>query len=279
MVESIMAMTLPLFREHIDNLSYTDFIALINQTNVPPGSFSTLTKWRINSGLNAASNLFEVACTTGFSLLNLVDAACCKGTGVDISMLSIERAKQNAVQKKLDKRTEFFCEDATTFKSREQFSHIIIGAALGFFPEPAQMIRNIFSMVSDVAYILASPFFSIHEVPTTIIQESKQVLGITPTIQNYKEIMKLYKGFDIEYEDRLYSVPESEEEMQHYCHSTIERACKGLTISDDAMYDVLYNRLYQIKQISNRLRKYQHYSVLILKYNRDSYPNRYVELF
>jgi ubiquinone/menaquinone biosynthesis C-methylase UbiE len=279
MVENIMQMTLPLFKEHIDSLSYTDFIALINQTNVPPGSFSTLTKWRVNSGLNATSNIFEVACTTGFSLLNLVGSACCKGTGVDISELSIERAKQNAIQKKLDKRADFFCEDATAFKSREQFSHIVIGASLGFFPAPAQMIKNIFLMVSDVAYILASPFFSIHEMPTTVIQESKQVLGITPTIHNYKEIMKLYKGFDIEYEERLYSVPESEEEMQHYCHSTIERACKILTISDNAMYDILYNRLYKIKKISNRLREYQNYSVLILKYNRDSYPNRYVELF
>ena len=263
----------------INNLSYTDFIALINQTNVPPGSYSTLTRWRINSGLNSESTLFEAACSTGFSILNLIKNSGCKGIGADISQASIQSAHKNAARMGLTHHASFFCEDATTFKSHDRFSHIVVGASFGFFQNPKAMIENLFSMVGESAYLLASPFYAVREVPAETIVRSQRILGITPTIQKYKEIMKLYRGFNVEYEDRLDSIPETQEEIQHYCHSTISRACRELQIKDEMTYEILFKRLQKIKEISNELRQYQEYSVLVLKYDREIYPHRYVELF
>lgn len=266
-------------KELIDGMSYTDFIAFIKQTNVPPGSFSTLTKWRINSGIDQNSNIFESACSTGFSLLNLVRNGNCKGVGVDISRRSIETAKEIAVNMDLSDKVSFDCCDATIYQSKEKFSHIVLGAALGFFDNPSLMMKNILSMIDESAYVLASPFYGIKEMPNELVVESRRILGITPTIKNYKEIMKLYHGFDIEYEDRSESIPETEDEISHYCHSTITRACQDRNIVDNHLYKTLYDRLYEIKAVCNRLREYQRYTVLILKYNRAHYPNRYVELF
>jgi len=263
----------------INEMSYTSFIALINQTNVPPGAYSTLTKWRINSGMNADSRVFEAACSTGFSLLNLVKNSNSQGVGVDISAPSIEAAKKMASKMQLDNRTSFDYADATTYQAKEKFSHIVVGAALGFFSNPSQMMKNIFTMVDECAYVLASPFYAFKEVPTKVIEESQRILGITPTTQNYKEIMQVYHGFDVEYEDRLDSIPETDDEIKHYCESTIARACQELNISDNYSYMILYERLKEIKQICNKLREYQKYSVLVLKYNREHYPNRYVEIF
>lgn len=265
--------------ETINDLSYTSFIALINQTNVPPGAYSTLTKWRVNSGMNSDSRIFEAACSTGFSILNLVKNSNSKGIGVDISSPSIEAAKKMAIKMQLDNHTGFECADATTYQVQEKFSHIVVGAALGFFSNPSAMIKNIFTMVDDHAYVLASPFYAFNEVPADIVKESQRILGITPTTQNYKQIMKLYHGFDIEYEDRLDSIPETDDEIKHYCESTVSRACQELKIADNYRYMLLFERLKEIKQICNKLREYQKYSVLVLKYNRDYYPNRYVEIF
>jgi hypothetical protein len=41
----------------------------------------------------------------------------------------------------------------------------------------------------------------------------------------------------------------------------------------------MYDRLYEIKKMSNDLRPYQMYSVLVLRYRKAVYPNRFVELF
>jgi 2-polyprenyl-3-methyl-5-hydroxy-6-metoxy-1,4-benzoquinol methylase len=263
----------------IREMSYTSFIAFINQTNVPPGAYSTLTKWRINSGMNSDSRVFEAACSTGFSLLNLVKNSNSCGVGVDISEPSIAAAKKMAVNMQLDNRTTFDCCDATTYQAQEKFSHIVVGAALGFFSNPAHMMKNILTMVDEYAYVLAAPFYAFKEVPTAVIEESRRILGITPTIQDYKKIMQLYHGFDVEYEDRLDSIAETEDEIKHYCESTINRACQNLNITDNFSYMLLYERLQEIKHICNKLREYQKYSVLVLKYNRGHYPNRYVEIF
>ncbi|NRF25479.1 methyltransferase domain-containing protein [Vibrio coralliilyticus] len=263
----------------IDTISYTDFVALVNQTNVPPGSFSTLTKWRVNSNLNKESNILEAACTTGFSILNLINESGSKGVGIDISESSVKRASENAIKMGLENQARFLSMDATKFESEEKFTHVVVGAGLGFFPQPNLMINKIQSLFGDEGYLLASPFYVTKDIPSELIDEAQKVFGINPTNSSYKEVMELYKGFDIYYEDRLKPELETTSELAHYCDSTITRACKINDVSSEIIYKKMYDRLYKIKDLSNRLREYQEYSILVLKYERKEYPNRFVELF
>ena len=76
--------------EFIKQLSYTDFVGFINQWNVLPGSYSTLSKWAVYSKMNKNSRLLEVACTTGFSSRELATLTGCSGEGFDLSEGSIE---------------------------------------------------------------------------------------------------------------------------------------------------------------------------------------------
>ena len=265
--------------EIIESLSYTDFVALINQTNVPPGSYSTLTKWKVNSGLSEKSHIFEVACTTGFSILNLIQQAQCTGVGVDISKTSIQRAIRNASELGLSSAAEFQALDATLYDSSKHFTHIVVGAGLGFFDQPHIMIRKMEQLFENEGFLLASPFYVTQEIPDNLIHKAKSVFGITPTNIPYKEVMKLYKGFDVYFEDRENIEQETENELSHYCESTVDRACEIHQIEDGVIKECLYHRLYEIKKMSNDLRPYQGYSVNVFHYNRKTFPNRYVELF
>jgi glycyl-tRNA synthetase (class II) len=91
--------------------------------------------------------------------------------------------------------------------------------------------------------------------------------------------MKHYKDLEIVYEDRNELSQETEEELAHYCTSTVERAMTMLQLNNIEVKQAIYDRLYDIKKMSNDLRPYQRYSVLVLKYRSDIYPNRFVELF
>lgn len=269
-----------LSEEFIKNLSYTDFIALINQTNVPPGSFSTLTKWKINSEISVNSTIFEAACTTGFSLLNLIKSRQCNGVGVDISRASIEAAIKNSHAMNLQEKTKFFCRDATKFTSGKPFSHVILGAALGFFSDPGLMINNIIrNILVDGGFVLASPFYATNEFPENLIKETQKTLGISPTLKGYKEIMKHYRGMEIIFEDRCSSILESDEEIEHYCDSTINRSCVELKVTKDSIYNIMFERLKKIREVCNQIREYQNYTVLVLQIDKKTYPNRYIEIF
>lgn len=265
--------------EKIKEISYTDFIGLINQTNVPPGSYVTLSKWINYSNINNSSSLLEMACTTGFSSREISVITGCKSHGVDISQKSIETAIKNKELTKNKDLISYKAVDANLIADDKSYSHIVVGAGLGFFPKPDETIRKITELFGDEGFLLASPFYVKEQVPIDIIEKAKVVFGITPTQISYKEVMRKYSGFEVLYEDRNKIIQETEEELNHYCKSTIDRFANLYNITNDGVYQAAYSRLYEIKKMSNELRPFQEYSVLVLRYRKKIYPNRYTELF
>ncbi len=120
----------------IQNMSYTDFVGFINQWNVLPGAFNTLSKWKVFSNLNEKSRILEIACTTGFSSRELAIMSDCTGKSFDISEKSVEAAIENKKKYAPSIDIDYSVEDGYRFKSEEKFTHIIIGASLKFFPKP-----------------------------------------------------------------------------------------------------------------------------------------------
>jgi len=265
--------------DYINNLSYTDFVGLINQWNVLPGSYVTLSKWACFSGLNKKSKLLEVACTTGFSSRELSMLSGCRGEGFDLSDNSIKMAKYNKNKYAPNIDFSYFVADGYKYNTKNKFTHIAVGASLGFFPEPQKMLEKCIDMLEDGGFILASPFYVTELLPESLIERARKVFGITPTSVSYKEIIKLYNKLEIIFEEHNSLIQETDEELNYYCKCTIDRACNMLKINDKNIYEAMYDRLYKIKKMSNDLRPYQLYSVLVLRYRKSIYPNRFVELF
>lgn len=265
--------------EDIRAMNYTDFVGWINQWNVLPGAFSSLNKWRVFGSVDATSQVLEVACTTGFSLRELSKISGCSGLGFDISKLSVEAANKNKEIYAPESNITYIHSDGYEFDTDKKFSHVIFGAALRFFPDPDLMLQRTLSFLKDQARILSTEFYTVKDIPQNLIQEAESVFGITPTTVAYKEVMKVYKGLDVLYEERNVIEQETDEELDHYVTSTVERACRDMDIPDGEIRKEMYRRLMEIKVMSNKLRPFQNYNVLVLRYNKESYPARYVELF
>jgi 2-polyprenyl-3-methyl-5-hydroxy-6-metoxy-1,4-benzoquinol methylase len=265
--------------DKINKMSYTEFVGFINQWNVLPGAHVTLSKWKVFADINSKSNILEVACTTGFSSRELAVLTNCKGDAFDISEPSIRSAKENKKIYAPKTRINYQVMDGYKYVTKKKYTHIVLGAALKFFPKPQEMLNKCISMLEDGGYILAVPFYIKQPIPEAIIKEFESVFGIRPTTESYKDILKMYSGLEVIYEERNDLLQETEEELAHYCNSTIDRVCKEKKISDREIYSALYNRLLRIKEMSNKLRPYQGYVVLVLRYNSKVFPNRYVELF
>jgi SAM-dependent methyltransferase len=229
--------------------------------------------------MNADSRLLEVACTTGFSSRELAILTGCKGKGFDLSEKSIEMAEYN--KKRYAPKINFSYEVADGYKYsvNKKYSHIAVGASLKFFPDPEKMLGRCIEMLKDNGYLLASPFYVTDQIPDNLVRRFKKIFDITPTNVSYKEIMSLYNKLEVIYENRNKLVKETEDELIHYCHSTTKRACEIRNIDDNKVYHSMFNKLLEVKKMSNDLRPYQEYSVLVLRYRKSVYPNRFVELF
>ncbi len=259
--------------------SYTDFVGAIAQTNVPPGAFSTVNQWVLYSHMNSSSYVYEAACTTGFSLRESARLSGCSGEGADVSAMSVATANRMIADTELRERIAYHHADAVEHSLSQRPTHIIVGAALRFFPDPQRMLARCADLLGDSGYLLAAPFYTTSDIPQSLLQEAERVLGIVPTTDRYKHVMSLYRGFQIVFESRQAIEMETAEELHHYCDSTAMRALRLLGQTDDRVYRVIYDRLMSIKDLCNRLRPYQAYSSLVLRYRSSEYPNRYVELF
>lgn len=266
--------------EEILKLSYTDFVGLVNQWNVPPGAFSTLNKWRVFGQVTKESNVIEVASTTGFSSRELSLMCDCRAHGIDISAKSVEAAKENAKKYAPNSKLSYSCQDATRYIPKKKYSHMIIGAAIRFFDNPQEaLIKMAQNMLQEDGYILSCEFYVKKEIPKQLVEEARKVFDITVTQQEYKEVMRHYQGLTLLYEERNDIELETEQELQHYCESTIKRFQDQHPQYGQDVLEVMFNRLYEIKNMSNRLRPYQKYSVLVHKMDKRIFPNRYTELF
>lgn len=266
--------------KEIADMSYTDFIGFVNQWNVPPGSYNTLSKWITFGSITKESNVLELACTSGFSLREVSLLTSCSGVGIDISKSSIETAQYNKGIYAPNSHIEYENIDADIYENSVKFSHVIVGAALKFFPNPKLTIERIVDhYLEEGGLLLASPFYVTESVPESLIIKSKEVFGIDITTTNYKETMSLYSNFEILYEDRCEILQETKEELEHYCKSTIDRATEMRKIDDNDVKGAMYERLMEIKKTSNELRIYQDHAVLVLRYRKNIYPNRFTELF
>ena len=266
--------------KEISEMSYTDFVGFINQWNVLPGAYNTLNKWGVFSRIDNKSRVLELACTSGFSLRELANMFNCSGVGIDISKESVQSAIFNKDMYNPNLNIEYSVDNGDSYENKEKFTHVVVGAALKFFPNPEHTIKRIVNnYLEDGGCLLVSPFYAVSDVPDSLFKECQRVFGIDITNTSYKDNMKLYKDFEIIYEDKNPLVKETEEELAHYCESTINRACEMRNISDQTTKQIMYERLMEIKKMSNALRDYQNYSTLVLRYRKNIFPNRYTELF
>ena len=74
---------------------------------------------------------------------------------------------------------------------------------------------------------------------------------MTPTQSFYKEVIDLYKPLEIIFEERNNLCQETEDELTYYCNSTVDRFCKTQKINDKKIREIIYQRLYEIKKMSN----------------------------
>jgi ubiquinone/menaquinone biosynthesis C-methylase UbiE len=237
--------------DFINHLPYPDFVGFINQWNVLPGAHVTLSKWATFSQMNSESKLLQIACTTGFQSRELALYTGCSAKGIDLSIYAIDAAKYNKQHYAPNCNLTYEVADGLLYKDAETYTHVSFGAGLRFFNDPEKALSVATSLLVDHGYILASPFYCIKEMPESVIDQCRKVFGITPTYEDYKKVMSLYKDLEIIYQDHNDLYLETNEELKHYCEVTIDRACKMHQIDDEQLRGAMYARLLNLRKATN----------------------------
>jgi SAM-dependent methyltransferase len=271
--------SVPVTAEQVWAASYPDFVAMVNQTNVMPGAFATLNAWALYARMDARSTLLDVACTTGFTSRELARLTGCRALGFDLSPAAVALARFNHHISTPNLNLDYVRADGMTFDPGRSFSHVAVGAALGFFPDPAAMAQRAVGLLEDGGYLLAAPFWCDTTLPEEVAAIRRDVFGIRTPMETRAQVLGLFRGLDVVYQADHTLAPETDDQIDSYARSTVARACKQAGICDPHVRDAMHARLRLVKGATNRLREHQRYTVLVLRYTAATYPDRYVELF
>ena len=201
--------------------NYFSVVATSAQVNTPPGSYSTLREWALNSFMDKESKVLEVGCSTGFISIELARYVRATCLGVDLHLNGLLRAKMN-VDSYVAARVSFSCGGAQNLPFKDgQFDHVVIGGHLPFITSEDRVghILESCRVVRAWGYLLVAIYYYRIPPPSRLVKEMNSTIGTFLSVADNKSYWtKLFERFPLtlEYEAEYRVVPGSKERVHDY---------------------------------------------------------------
>lgn len=258
--------------QQIRQLGYVDFMALLDETNRPPGGLRALISMLQASFLTPDSRVLDVGCNTGFCTFEISRFAKCNVTGVDINENMIATATKNK-SKYLDKKRS----DKVTFKVGDaksldfpdsSFDLVMSGGSTAFVDDIPAAIREYSRVCKDYGLICDINFYYHKAPPTELLKKMNDTMGtnIEPWGSNYWENIYRNAGLEFISITRIPIEEVTDEKVEHYAREMSGR----LGIGGEATKAVA-TKLLDVMKLFNENHKYLASGVFLYRKNPSPY--------
>ncbi|MDQ3823383.1 MAG: class I SAM-dependent methyltransferase [Actinomycetota bacterium] len=185
----------------VDTLDYVSFIALLNETNRPPGGKATVRFWIQNAHLSPASDVLEIGSNTGFTSLELARSCGCRVTGIDISPAAVEvaRGELAADVPAVRERVRFEVADALEIPAEgDAFDAVVCGGALSFVRDRERALVEIGRVLRPWGFVCVSPLAYHSQPPEALLDDLEGVLGFRVPVFTSADWLELFRGAGFE---------------------------------------------------------------------------------
>jgi SAM-dependent methyltransferase len=245
-----------LTKNEILDLNYPDFVAFLEQENTPPGADYTLKYWVQEGQINSKSHVFDLACTTGFSLRRASQLTGCSGFGLDISKTAIDQASIFAAKEELSS-IGFVHGDATDIPFKDQFfTHILGGSNFSFIQAREKGLVEVARVLKPAGFLCVSNYF--YNKPPTVqtLDSVEKAIGFRPSAEwteaYWNEFLSTH--FALFKSDQFQLPVNTDDEIRTSIQNQLNRNSKKL---GSAELKVCADRLFEIRKVLNEHRRYQ----------------------
>ena len=141
-----------------------------------------------NAGVNAGSNVLDVACGTGVLVPYYLKRAVSSVTGIDISPAMIEIAKPKYPVSEVS----FVCEDAEIWNAGKKYDCIVIYNAFPHFSNPDRLFRNLSSMLVSNGILSVAHGMSREKINAHHSGSAMRISNGLPAAEELAEIIGRY---------------------------------------------------------------------------------------
>ncbi|HVT62983.1 MAG TPA: class I SAM-dependent methyltransferase [Legionellaceae bacterium] len=248
------------------NISYVDFVSILNETNKPPGGKDTIRRIAINSFLTKESSVLEIGCNTGFSSIELSSLIKCKVTGIDMNENAINAAKINAKSHLVDNDVSFSIGNAESLDyDSDAFDLIMCGGALAWVNNKRIAIGECTRVLKQWGFLTMVPFYYSTPPPPSLVDELNMALSSNIQIWDKNYWLDFVRNeSDLEFyliEDKT---------IEHVSKDKIIDFVNGLlspykSSLSKAVFEVLQEKGNYFFSLFNENHRYLSYSIFLLR--------------
>jgi len=256
----------------LKSMGYVDFMALLDETNRPPGGLESLLVMLQNTFVTKESQVLDVGCNTGYCSFEISRLIECAVTGVDINTNMIATANRNKniyLDSQRARKVNFIVGDAKKLAFPDNsFDLVMSGGSTAFVDDIPAAIREYVRVCKDYGFMCDINFYYHTPPPQKLINKMNATMGtnIQPWDSSYWE--KIYQVAGLERINILRKeiTQVSDEKVLTYAKEMAER----LNVDTKAT-TIIEAKLRPIMELFNENHRYLAAGVYIYRKNPHQY--------
>ncbi|MFI1409867.1 class I SAM-dependent methyltransferase [Streptomyces sp. NPDC020707] len=242
--------------DEIREKSYVELLAMLGESNLPPGGLGTVRDLVINLHLRPGIEALHAGCNAGFLSREVARRSGCSVTGVDISPAMSEAAERRAAAEGLSPLVSHECQDMRHLKfPDESFDVVFSGGALAFVLGHREAVDEMVRVTKEFGLIGDTQLYYSQEPPASLLKLVGDIIEV-PVPQYSREYwIDLYRIDALQpyWRDDVETNAVSDAEVEAYARSMVSRCA---TSWSPAAQETLYERLHYVFSAFNENMKY-----------------------
>lgn len=254
----------------IENMSYTDFIVLLKETNRCPGGKRTVQRIRELLHIDENTKMLEVGSNTGFTSFEFAHISPAKLFGIDVSEECVRIANEAKVADTalVQDRVSFQVGSSYSIPFvNDYFDIIMAGGATGFMSDTSGALQEYFRVLKNWGFLVMTPLVYHTAPPQEIIDLVSEVLGaqIKPMQAHdwTKKVLNENRLWELCRQENYTLSPRTDEDIDVYISYFMEKDHIKILSTEDRR--AIEKRWRSHIQIFNENHKYLGYAIQIYR--------------
>ena len=162
----------------IQEMPYVDFLAMMGESNLPPGGFEGIRNLISYNHIHQDSTVLHVGSSAGFLSRELVRLTGCNVVGVDINKNMTESATARANRTGLSEKCKYINEDICRYLSTEKFDVALTGGSLAFVFNQEAAIDAMINNVKPYGFVSICELFYHETPPIELRKKVSEIIGV-----------------------------------------------------------------------------------------------------
>lgn len=254
----------------IERMNYTDFIALLQETNRCPGGKQTIRRIQELLHIDSHTTILDVGSNTGFTSLEFARITPAHVSGIDISESCTDEAKKLLSQDSEDVRSRVTFQVADAYSipfPDEAFDLVMVGGATSFMDNKNKAINEYLRILRHWGFLVMTPLTYHTQPPLHVVNNVSKIIGVTIKPMSKEDWIKIVseatEDFELYFDEphKLFSRTDGEikEYVEYFIHKNhIEE------LSSDVK-ESIRKKWLNILKVFNENHKYLGYSIIIFR--------------